>query len=133
MFAYPIVWYCPNSQEEATMNRRFARWFAAAALLFTGFTSLPAAEPATTELLAVACKWNNCVAFYDAATGREAQKVEIGHRPHEMALSRDGAIAFVTLYGTDFYYDGAEGGRSIAILDMAKRVKLGEIDLGQYC
>jgi YVTN family beta-propeller protein len=49
-----------------------------------------------------------------------------------MALSRDGAIAFVTLYGTDFYYDNAEGGRSIAILDMAKRSKLGEIDLGQY-
>jgi len=89
----------------------------------------PAAKAAT---LAVACKWSDCVEFYDAASGRPQQSLPIGRRPHEMVLSHDGALAYVTLYGTDFYYDNAEGGRAVAILDVANRRKLGEIDLGQY-
>jgi len=102
-------------------------------LLIAG-RELPAAEPraAGAESLAVACKWSDCVAFYDATTGQAQQSVPIGHRPHEMALSKDRTLAFVTLYGTDFYYDAAEGGRAVAILDLASRRKLGEIDLGQY-
>jgi YVTN family beta-propeller protein len=97
-------------------------------------TEGPAAEPPATkaESLAVACKWSDSVVFYDATTGREQQSVPIGRRPHEMALSKDGALAFVSLYGTDFYYDDAEGGRAVAILDVANRRKLGEIDLGEY-
>jgi len=95
---------------------------------------LSAAEPQDKkgETLAVACKWGDCVSFYDVTTGREQQSVPIGHRPHEMALSKDGALAFVTLYGTDFYYDDAEGGRAVAILDVVTRRKLGEIDVGEY-
>jgi YVTN family beta-propeller protein len=58
--------------------------------------------------------------------------VEIGRRPHELAVSADGKLAYATLYGIDFYYDTAEGGRSIGILDLAGRRKVGEIDLGKY-
>jgi YVTN family beta-propeller protein len=95
---------------------------------------LSAAEPPPSgaQALAVACKWADSIVFYDVATGQEQQLVPIGHRPHEMALAKDGGLAFVTLYGTDFYYDAVEGGRAIAILDLANRRKLGEIDLGQY-
>ena len=89
------------ARKEFKVIRRqvFALAVTVVALTYLG-TELPAAEPATTstELLAVACKWNNCVAFYDAATGREVQKVEIGHRPHEMALSKDGTTAAVANY-----------------------------------
>jgi len=117
-------------------TRRIA--FRAAVVAFAALTQigadLPAADPpaARAETLAVACKWSDCVAFYDATTGREQQSVPIGHRPHEMALSRDSSLAFVTLYGTDFYYDDAEGGRAVAILDVANRRKVGEIELGRY-
>jgi YVTN family beta-propeller protein len=106
---------------------------AIATLLITG-RQLPAAQPpaARAESLAVACKWNDSVVFYDATTGQAQQSVPIGHRPHEMALSKDRTLAFVTLYGTDFYYDAAEGGRAVAILDLASRRKLGEIDLGEF-
>ena len=42
------------------------------------------------QSLAVACKWNDAVIFYDAVTGQEQTKVAIGHRPHEMALAAGG-------------------------------------------
>ncbi len=86
----------------------------------------------TKQSLAVACKWNDAVIFYDAVTGQEQTKVPIGHRPHEMALAAGGALAYVSLYGTDFYYDMAEGGKAVAILDVVERKKVGEIDLGKY-
>jgi YVTN family beta-propeller protein len=87
---------------------------------------------ANKQSLAVACKWNDAVIFYDAVTGQEQTKVPIGHRPHEMALAAGGTLAYVSLYGTDFYYDMAEGGRAVAILDVASRTKVAEIDLGKY-
>jgi YVTN family beta-propeller protein len=92
----------------------------------------PPAATSQASTLVVACKWADSVAFYDSATGQEQQSVPIGSRPHEMALSKDGGLAFVTLYGTDFYYDNVEGGRAVAILDLANRRKLGEIDLGKF-
>jgi YVTN family beta-propeller protein len=86
----------------------------------------------SAESLAVGCKWNDSVIFYSAVTGEELQKVTIGRRPHEMAMSADGKMAFVSLYGLDFYYEDAEGGRAVAILDLIGRRKTGEIDLGEY-
>lgn len=84
------------------------------------------------DTLVVGCKWSDSVGFYDPETGKQLALVEIGRRPHEMALSADGRLAYVTLYGVDFYYEMAEGGRAVAILDLAARKKLGEIDLGKY-
>jgi YVTN family beta-propeller protein len=49
-----------------------------------------------------------------------------------MALSHDGKLAYATLYGIDLYTEPGEGGRAIAIIDLEKRTKLGEIDLGKY-
>src|SRR5687768_9805646 len=79
------------------------------ALVQASASEPPAAAPAASSLV-VACKWADSVAFYDDATGKLQNSLPIGSRPHEMALSKDGKLAFVTLYGTDFYYDNAEGG-----------------------
>jgi YVTN family beta-propeller protein len=118
------------------MTTRKAIGLAAAAAILAVFSlgsSAMAQQPkAGQHSLAAACKWNDAVIFYDAITGQEQTKVAIGHRPHEMALAAGGALAYVSLYGTDFYYDMAEGGRAVAILDVASRTKLGEIDLGKY-
>jgi YVTN family beta-propeller protein len=97
-----------------------------------GSTAIAQQQKANKQSLAVACKWNDAVIFYDAVTGQEQTKVPIGRRPHEMALAPGGTLAYVSLYGTDFYYDMAEGGRAVAILDVASRTKVGEIDLGKY-
>jgi YVTN family beta-propeller protein len=119
------------------MSTRYTLCWAACLTIGTllpGGGPLPADEPSAQrgESLAVACKWSDSVVFYDAASGQEEQSVPIGYRPHEMVQSQDRATAYVTLYGTDFYYDMAEGGRAVAILDLVGRRKLGEIDLGQY-
>jgi YVTN family beta-propeller protein len=82
--------------------------------------------------LVVAHKWDDSVGFYDAATGAALQTIPVGKRPHEMVPSRDGAVAYATLYGIDLYTQTDEGGRSIAIVDLQQRAKLGEIDLGKY-
>lgn len=65
------------------------------------FNSSAAAQPARAvpETLVVGCKWSDSVVFYDGATGREQTTVPIGRRPHEMAMSADGKLAFVSLYG----------------------------------
>jgi YVTN family beta-propeller protein len=109
----------------------------AIALIFFGLAKANGAEPTSgasqeARALVVACKWADSVAFYDDATGKLQHSLPIGSRPHEMAISKDGGLAFVTLYGTDFYYDNAEGGRAVAILDLANRRKAGEIDLGKF-
>jgi YVTN family beta-propeller protein len=82
--------------------------------------------------LVVAHKWDDSVGFYDAASGAVQQTIAVGKKPHEMALSRDGRLAYATLYGIDLYTQPDEGGRAIAIVDLQKRAKLGEIDLGKY-
>jgi YVTN family beta-propeller protein len=118
----------------ATWKARGITVIVLAATLLHVIRTLVGAEPppAAAESLVVACKWSDCVNFYDAMTGKEQHSEPIGHRPHEMALAKEGGLAFVSLYGTDFYYDSAEGGRAVAILDVARRRKIGEIDLGEY-
>lgn len=100
-----------------------------------GASPIAAASPeskSTTETLVVGHKWDDSVGFYDSTSGAVRQTVPIGKKPHEMAQSRDGKLAYLTLYGIDQYIEQGEGGRAVAILDLQKRSKLGEIDLGKY-
>lgn len=99
--------------------------------LLTGVVRADDANGSASKLL-VAHKWGDSVGFYDAATGKLEQTVAVGHRPHELALSRDRKLAYATLYGIDLYTETVEGGRSIAVVDVAGRTKRGEIDLGKY-
>jgi len=98
-----------------------------------GNRSTAAADAASAaETLVVGHKWDDSVGFYDSASGTVRHTVPIGKKPHEMAQSRDGKRAYVTLYGIDQYIEPGEGGRAVAILDLERRSKLGEIDLGKY-
>jgi YVTN family beta-propeller protein len=114
------------------VNTAARRWLLTAGLALIASSYAGAQEPAQRQTLIVGCKWNDAIGFYDAQTGHAASLAEIGRRPHELALSADGKLVYATLYGIDFYYDTAEGGRSIGILDLTGRRKLGEIDLGKY-
>lgn len=99
-----------------------------------------AAEPAliaqasstAKPVLLVGHKWSDSAGFYDAATGKLETSIQVGRRPHELAVSRDGRRAYFTLYGIDLYTETSEGGRSVAVVDIPSRTKLGEIDLGEY-
>src|SRR5262247_448554 len=79
------------------------------------------------EVAVIVHKWDNSVGFYDSDTGKQLAKVEIGVKPHEMALSADRRLAYITNYGVNTYTQQEEGGNTISIVDLAGRKKIGEI------
>jgi DNA-binding beta-propeller fold protein YncE len=105
-------------------------------LIATASHSAAAAEPTSPptvgRTLVAGHKWDDSVCFYDAATGQFLSKTKVGRRPHEIAVSHDRKFAFATLYGIDLYTEDTEGGRAVAIVDLEKRERVGEIDLGKY-
>src|SRR5215468_2758509 len=84
------------------------------------------------EVAVIVHKWDNSVGFYDSNTGKRLAKVEIGVKPHEMALSAGRRLAYITNYGVNTYTQQEEGGNSISILDLVRRDRVGEIELGKF-
>jgi YVTN family beta-propeller protein len=84
------------------------------------------------EVAVIVHKWDNSVGFYDSNTGEQLARVEVGVKPHEMALSADRRLAYITNYGVNSYTQQEEGGNSISILDLVRREKVGEIELGKF-
>jgi len=84
------------------------------------------------EVAVIVHKWDDSAGFYDPNTGKQLAKVEVGVKPHEMALSADRRLAYITNYGVNTYTQQEEGGNSISILDLVRREKVGEIDLGKF-
>jgi YVTN family beta-propeller protein len=73
-------------------------------------------------------KLDHSVAFY-SAEGQLLETVPVGQYPHEMILSPDGQLAYVTDYGAlGAEYEG-EGGTTVSIIDVAEQKKSGTIDL----
>jgi YVTN family beta-propeller protein len=99
------------------------------ALLAFALGSAPA--PAEDASLLILHKGAESLGFYDAATGARRALVPVGTVPHEMVLSADGRLAYVTNYGVRSYTDTAPGGNTVSIVDLARREKMGEIDLGE--
>src|SRR5262245_3495472 len=84
------------------------------------------------EVAVIVHKWDNSAGFYDPNTGKQLARVEVGVKPHEMALSADRRLAYITNYGVNSYTQQEEGGNSISILDLVRREKVGEIELGKF-
>lgn len=84
------------------------------------------------EVAVIVHKWDNSAGFYNTNTGEQLAKVEVGVKPHEMALSADRRLAYITNYGVNSYTQQEEGGNSISILDLVRREKVGEIELGKF-
>jgi len=89
------------------------------------------AQPDTPRLL-VLQKKANALGLYDPGSGRRLWNVEVGLKPHEMALSEGDRLAYVTDYGVDSYNDTAEGGRTISIVDIAAGKRIATIELGRF-
>lgn len=84
------------------------------------------------EVMAVVHKHADSIGYYDASTGRLLETISVGKIPHEIVLSRDGKLAYVTNYGVRSYTQTEQGGNMISIIDLAKARVIGEIDLGKY-
>ena len=74
--------------------------------------------------LLVLNKSDSNLAFVDPAKLEVLAKVPTGNAPHEVAVSTDGRIAFVTNYGT-----GPEPGNTVSIISIADRKELKRLTL----
>ena len=74
------------------------------------------------ETMLVVQKGDDSVGLYDAGDGTLLVRIAVGTKPHEVVLSADQKLAYVTNYGIDRWTETVEGGRSIAIVDLAPGV-----------
>lgn len=87
------------------------------------------------ELILCTAKGSAALAVVDVDAGKVLDRIVIGEpevaKPHEIALTRDRAHAFVTLYG-DADYGRNRPDNRIAVVDLAARRLRGHIDLDLY-
>lgn len=77
--------------------------------------------------LLVANKADHSVSIINLKDHQVVATLPVGHGPHELAVSPSGKMAAVANYG-----DKAKISNSLTILDVAKREKIKDIDLGEF-
>jgi YVTN family beta-propeller protein len=83
-------------------------------------------------LLLVVSQGNNSVSIIDPESGRSLAAVRTRDtRAHEVAVSPDGRLAYLPIYGDSGVGKPGSDGRTIEILDLQKRALTGGIDLGR--
>ena len=92
-------------------------------ILATALAGLPALC-AAAQLL-VLNKSDATLAFIDPASGKIAATVATGEGPHEVEVSTDGRLAFVSNYGS------STSGNTLSVIDIAARKELKRVDLGE--
>jgi YVTN family beta-propeller protein len=92
-------------------------------ILSAAFAGLPALG-AAAQLL-VLNKSDATLAFVDPSSGKITATVATGDGPHEVEVSTDGRLAFVSNYG------GSTSGNTLSVIDIAARKELKRVDLGE--
>jgi YVTN family beta-propeller protein len=85
--------------------------------------AIPALAPAADLL--VLNKSEATLAFIDPASGKTNATVATGDGPHEVELSGDRRLAFVSNYGA------TTAGNALSVIDMKSRKELRRVDLGE--
>lgn len=104
------------------MSRRVLR------LLLTAATCSFCAPP---QQLLVLHKAASSLGFYNPE-GRLLGEAPVGRHPHEMVLSADGRLVYITDNGTMRIEDPGQGGNTVSVVDIVARRKVGEISLGEF-
>ena len=76
------------------------------------------------DTLVVANRGGSSVTLIDPFTMTRLAQVEAGPQPHEVALSADGRLAYVSNYVNG-------GGNTLSVIDLATRTKVKTIDIGE--
>lgn len=87
------------------------------------FALLTLSASALTAELLVLNKSDASLIFVDLASGNTLATIATGDGPHEIELSSDGSLAFVTNYGTKTV------GNSLSVIDVAARKERERVDL----
>jgi DNA-binding beta-propeller fold protein YncE len=81
--------------------------------------------------LAIVEKKAGAVGFY-SPEGKRLEGVKVGEHPHEVILSPDKRLAYISDNGILWMQYAGDGGNTISIVDIKQRKKIGVIDLGEY-
>lgn len=92
------------------------------ALFIFGMYAVPMLADA--EQLLVLNKSDATLSFIDPQSGKASASIPTGEGPHEIELSSDRKLAFVTNYGA------STPGNSLSVIDVAARKELKRVDLG---
>jgi YVTN family beta-propeller protein len=84
------------------------------------------------EVMVVVEKHADAVSYYETDTGKHLETIKVGTRPHEIALSLDRRLAYVTNYGVERWTQTEAGGNTISVIDLHQARVVGEIDLGKF-
>lgn len=91
--------------------------------------------PSNRELIIATVKENVSLSAFDAETGEIVAVVPVGtkdvSKPHEITVTRDGAYAFVSLYGDKDYGPNTPDNR-LGVVDLRNFALAGHVDLGLY-
>jgi YVTN family beta-propeller protein len=87
---------------------------------FIALTAAAALAPAQTLLV---LNKEGTLAIVDPASKQILGKVPVGDQPHEVDVSADGKLAFVTNYGT------GPSGNTLSVVDLAARKELHRVDI----
>lgn len=91
----------------------------------------PALLVAADPLLLVLHKAESTLGFY-TLEGKLLARVPTGRHPHEMAVSADGRLVFITDNGTMRIEEPGVGGNTVSVVDVNTRTRLAEISLGEF-
>ncbi|MGA1983548.1 MAG: cytochrome D1 domain-containing protein [Acidobacteriaceae bacterium] len=82
-------------------------------------------------LLLVANQGDRTLSLIDPATGKQIAAVPVGGvTGHEVAVSADGKLAFVPIYGDSGVGRPGTDGSSMSVIDLAARKVVGSVDFG---
>ena len=80
-------------------------------------------QPAQKASLVVDEKFAGKIGFYDAA-GKCLSEVKVGIHPHEMVLSADGRLLYVTDNGVVWMTEQGDGENTVSIIDVPNHKNL---------
>ena len=89
-------------------------------------------NPTGTHGLVLVDKLGSRVRFLNPDTYEELSNIDVGARPHEMAISPDHKTVYVSVYGDGVYGNNPHPGHNIAVIDLASRQITKMIDVSPY-
>lgn len=89
-------------------------------------------NPTGTRGLVAVDKVGGKVRFYDPRTFEETGVVEVDKLPHEVAISADHSVAYVSIYGPGIFGNNPTPAQTIAVVDLATKKQVRTISVAPY-
>ena len=85
----------------------------------------------STGLIAIDKRGSHAL-FFEPASFELLDSVPLPARPHEVAISKDHRLAYVSIYGNGVYGNNTEPGREIVVIDLAARQHVATLDVAPF-